>query len=186
MFTRPDDSALRRALDAVRTTDVTYAGPVPWEGSAVPAGFVHVRDSCSLGNGRDMFRRATAALQDWAAHRGSGIAVLADGPLAPGTNVALGAPLPLGTVLAACRIADVVDEPHRYGFTYTTLPMHPAQGAERFLVSEDGDEVTFTVEAVSRPQVWFTRLAPPATRWFQRRASRGYLDAMRAAVTSAR
>jgi uncharacterized protein (UPF0548 family) len=143
-----------------------------------------VHDTVELGVGDEVFGSACGALREWAAHRGSGVAVVADGPLATGTNVALGAPLPVGTALATCRVTAVIDEPARFGFTYTTLPTHPARGAERFLVESHDGIVTFTVEAVSTPNQWFARIAPPVTRWFQRRATRAYLDALRAALRS--
>jgi uncharacterized protein (UPF0548 family) len=47
-------------------------------------------------------------------HRGARLRVAADGPIAVGTNVAFGAPLPIGFIDGTCRIVAVVDEPNRY------------------------------------------------------------------------
>ena len=47
-----------------------------------------------------------------------------------------------------CRVASVVDEPNRFGFAYGTLPIHPEQGEQSFIVERDeGGKVTFTLRA---------------------------------------
>ncbi|WP_119675019.1 DUF1990 domain-containing protein [Deinococcus sp. RM] len=82
--------------------------------------------------------------------------------------------------LAFCdRVTDVIDEPRRQGFTYATLPGHPEQGAETFLVEWHADDrVTFTVRAVSQPGWPLLRLVRPALAWLQGRATRQYLRAI--------
>jgi uncharacterized protein (UPF0548 family) len=127
------------------------------------------------------FERAVAAVRDWKIHRGAGISVVADGPLVVGTNVAMSAPLPIGYVDAACRIVAVVEEPDRFGFAYGTLPVHPEQGEESFLLHRDPP--TFTVEAVSRPAGRFARAVPLVPHRLQAAAARRYLTAMLAALT---
>ena len=72
-------------------------------------------------------------------HRGAGLRVAADGPIAVGTNVAFSAPLPIGFVDGTCRIVLVVEEPNRYGFAYGTLSVHPERGEEAFIVSRQED-----------------------------------------------
>ena len=75
-----------------------------------------------------------------------------DGPLAVGTNVAISAALPVGHVEITCRVVAVVDEPDRFGFAYGTLPVHPEQGEESFVVVRaDAGGARFDVQAVSRP-----------------------------------
>ncbi len=62
-------------------------------------------------------------------------------------------------VVAPCRVVQVVDEPGRRGFAYGTLPGHPEQGEESFVVSREADgTVTFTVTAFSRPGNLLTRV----------------------------
>jgi uncharacterized protein (UPF0548 family) len=124
------------------------------------------------------------ALRTWAVHRGAGLALAADGPIAVGTNVAFSAPLPIGFVDGTCRIVGVVEEPDRFGFAYGTLSIHPEQGEESFLVVRDGNgEVRFDVEGVSRPTHPLARLLPPVADRLQDAAVRRYLSAMRRAVT---
>lgn len=77
----------------------------------------------------------------------------------------------------------VVDEPDRYGFAYGTLPLHPEEGEEAFLVERgDAGEVRFRIVAFSRPSHWAARLGGPVSRRVQQRALRAYLDALQRAV----
>jgi uncharacterized protein (UPF0548 family) len=118
-------------------------------------------------------------------HRGSGLAVAADGPIAVGTNVAISAPLPIGFVDATCRIVAVVDDPDRYGFAYGTLSVHPERGEEAFVVIRDADGTAhFDVDAVSRPIQRFARLVPAVADRLQDTAVRRYLTAMEHLVSA--
>jgi uncharacterized protein (UPF0548 family) len=60
----------------------------------------------------------------------------------------------------ACRVVYLVDEATRFGFGYGTLPGHPEQGEETFIV-ETGAEggFRFKVRAFSRPSERPARLA---------------------------
>src|SRR6478609_5721397 len=51
-----------------------------------------------------------------------------------------------------CRVVELVDEPRRRGFVYSTLAGHPEAGVERFLLEQlDDARVVFTITAISRP-----------------------------------
>jgi uncharacterized protein (UPF0548 family) len=82
-------------------------------------------------------------------------------------------------IVAPCRVVYVIEEVDRFGFAYGTLPGHPEQGEESFVVerSEDG-VVRFAVTAFSRPQELLVRLAGPIPRLIQKRATGAYLRAM--------
>ena len=143
----------------------------------LPPGYHHVRESAVVGHGVEDFEAAANTLMSWDMHRRCGIKVLSAPPVAVGVDVEmrwLGQRIP-------CRIVDVVDEPRRRGFAYGTLPGHPEQGEERFVVSHDTgtDEVTATITAFSRHGSWTTRLAGPIARRVQRRMTRRYLEALR-------
>ena len=113
-------------------------------------------------------------------HRGAGLRIAADGPIAAGTNVAFSAPLPIGFVAGTCRIVVVVDEPNRYGFAYGTLSVHPELGEEAFVVSRDDESnVRLDIIGVSRPVQPLARLVPRLADHLQDRAVRRYLAAMR-------
>ncbi len=84
-------------------------------------------------------------------------------------------------VLASCRVVSVIDEPAAFGFVYATLPDHPEEGYESFVVRHDereADAVVFTIEAVSRPGVPIVRIGAPITQLLQRRAAHAYLAAL--------
>jgi uncharacterized protein (UPF0548 family) len=128
--------------------------------------------------GRDAFDRGVEAIRTWAVHRGSGLDVAADGPIAVGTNVALCAPLPVGFVDATCRIVAVIDEPDRHGFAYGTLSVHPERGEEAFVVTRERGAVRFEVHAASRPAHPLARVLPFVADRLQDAAVRRYLAAM--------
>lgn len=141
----------------------------------LPAGYHHVRESLAIGRGEDTFLAASDALMRWDVHRRAGLRVDADTPTAqPGTKVVLrwfGFTIP-------CRVVYVIDEPHRRGFAYGTLPGHPESGEERFCVERDADgQVRATITVFSRHGRWFTRLGGPVARAVQRVMTRRYLHA---------
>jgi uncharacterized protein (UPF0548 family) len=55
-------------------------------------------------------------------------------------------------IVAACRVTVTIDIENVFGFTYATLPGHPEQGEESFVLRRDAEGViTFHVAATSRP-----------------------------------
>jgi uncharacterized protein (UPF0548 family) len=74
----------------------------------------------------------------------------------------------------------VIDEAHRWGFAYGTLPGHPEQGEAAFVVSmSSGGKVTFEITAFSRPADALVRVAGPLSRRMQKAGTKGYLRALR-------
>lgn len=178
---RPED--LRTTLEAARARPLSY-GPAGLTGHMdAPSGFRREQWSTTLGYGDDVFARARDTLQHWGVQRGSNLVVLADGPVALGVVVVMSAPLPIGFMDAACRVVSVVDERDRYGFAYGTVPPHPEQGEESFLVRRrPSGEVDFDIVAVSRPRHPLARMCPPITRRLQLAAVHRYVEAMRAGL----
>lgn len=87
--------------------------------------------------------------------------------------------MPWLALAAPCRIVGVLDEPDRWGFAYATLPGHPEQGEESFVVSIATEGmVKFTIAAFSRPGERITRLAGPVGRAMQKAGTNGYLKAL--------
>src|SRR5882757_8330476 len=180
--TRDDLASL---LVSCRSDDLTYA-PTGGSFGGTTAPGLKRRQWTTILSGADPFDLAVEALRSWTVHRDSGLALAADGPIAVGTNVAFSAPLPIGFVDGTCRIVAVVDETDRFGFAYGTLPVHPEQGEESFLVVRDGTgAIHFDVEGVSRPTQRFARLLPPIADRLQDAAVRRYLAAMESAVARA-
>ena len=89
-----------------------------------------------------------------------------------------------GTTLVAlaapCRVVSVIEGQVRWGFAYGTLPGHPEQGEEAFVVSMSPDEsVRFEILAFSRPADAIVRLSGPIGRGYPKGGTNGYLRALR-------
>ena len=186
---RPDAARVARFLADQRTAPLTYTEVGASFDAELPAGYHHVRAGTDLGTGDAVWERARAGISAWAAHRGAGMTVVpADAPIVEGTTVAVLTSRGPLHVLSACRIVRVVDEPDRFGFAYGTLPPHPEEGEEHFVVSRsaepsgNGAAVRFDVVAFSRHHDLFTKLGGPIPRRFQARATQQYLQGMRDAV----
>jgi uncharacterized protein (UPF0548 family) len=181
---RPDARHLSHFLARERLAPLTYTEVGATFDDALPSGYHHVRADTGLGSGEAVWAQARAAIDAWAAHRGAGIEIVpVDAPVEEGTTVAAISSVGPLHVLAACRIVRVVDEPDRYGFAYGTLPSHPEEGEERFVVTRAHDgSVRFEVVAFSRAHDLLTRLGGPIPRAIQARATQQYLDGVRDAV----
>ncbi|MFD1662505.1 DUF1990 family protein [Streptomyces caeni] len=131
-----------------------------------PEGFRPLHLRTRIGEGEEVFRRASEALLTWELHRAMGVGVLTgQDRAAPGVDVTI----TLGGVIKApCRVVWTVDEPRRAGWAYGTLPGHPESGEEAFVVHRTGDgTVWLTITAFSRPAKWYTKAGGPATRGLQ-------------------
>jgi len=146
---------------------------------AQPAGFRYDHDDLVIGQGQDIFDYAKQGLQSWKAHSSLGISIFPRGAtVVPGSTVIvlLGSPL---SFAAPCRVVEVVDEPRRWGFAYGTLPGHPEQGEESFVLTwADDDLVHFEIQAFSRPAGRLVRLMSPVARRIQRFVTFEYLTAL--------
>jgi uncharacterized protein (UPF0548 family) len=145
-----------------------------------PEGYRHDTYQSQLGNGRTVFRRASSGLQTWKSHEVPGVNVLPHNTaIEPGGTVVVTLGTPWLAIAAPCRIVGIVDESDRWGFAYGTLPGHPEQGEEFFIVSiHDDDAVRFTISAFSRPGDAVTRIAGPIARAVQAAGTTGYLKAL--------
>lgn len=178
---RPPPAQLQAILDGQAGADVTY----PEVGASLgdlPPGYHHARQSVVLGTGDDAFAAGAAALRRWAGHAAAGAELVPDGaPLVEGQDVLLVLGLGPLTSTAACRIVATVDTPHRFGFAYGTLPLHPVSGEESFLIDRRPDgAVLFSIAAFSRPSALVARLGTPVTRLVQKRTTSAYLEGVRA------
>ena len=172
---------LRHHLDVdellanARRSDVTYTSAEAGRSGSVPRAYRHDHHSITLPARPDAFARAVDGLTQWQAHRAIGATVTPDLPPERGATVIVTLDVGPLAVIAPCRIVDVTDEDDEYGFTYGTLPGHPEEGEEAFVVRRAGSRVTFEVTAFSRPTTALARLGGPVTRAVQQRATRGYL-----------
>lgn len=167
---------------ARRLEHAPLACPAPVGGVLVdpPPAYRRLRRQAAVGVGRDRFVQAADRLQSWGMHEGAGVRVEASV-----LRVAVGAValLRVGfgpfSVRAPVRVVHVVDEPAIRGFTYGTLPGHPEEGIESFLV-ELGDDgsVTATIEAWSRPASLAARASGPVGGLVQSWITTRYLGAL--------
>jgi uncharacterized protein (UPF0548 family) len=150
-----------------------------------PTGFRESRGSICLGTGHGVFDEAVHALWGWEVHRAAGIEVAApDGIADQNLCVLLLVRLAFLWVTAACRIVYVVESDTQSGFAYGTLPHHVECGEELFLVEIDTDgRVRFTIRSFSAPGHPLVALGAPVARGLQRRATGGYLKAMKGLIT---
>lgn len=174
--------ASTRSIDraiALAAADAPTFDPGNLEGE-LAARYEHDRRVGVVGHGADDFAAAASALRAWAAHDVLGVQVFpARSPVALGATYLVTFGTPLLAIAAPCRVADVVDTPRRYGFTYVTLRGHPEEGEESFVLELDAlGDVRFTIEARSRPRSALLRATAPVNRLVQHYVARGYLRAM--------
>jgi uncharacterized protein (UPF0548 family) len=185
---RPGDaSAVARLLASLPGAELTYAESGATLTGSAPMGFRHDRYAAELGRGQPVFERAVAGVQTWRTHRVLGVRVFPDTErIVPGTHVVVTLGSSVLALAAPCRVVGVVDESDRWGFAYGTLPGHPEQGEEAFVVSMAADEtVQLEIVALSRPGAALVRLAGPVGPLVQRAATKAYLRALRAFVQGA-
>jgi uncharacterized protein (UPF0548 family) len=128
----------------------------------LPSCYHHLRRGAVIGSGAKVFADGVHALAGWQAHLRAGLRVAASAATAePGTVVVLGLGAGAIRIAASCRVIYIVDEPHRRGFAYGTLPGHPERGEEALIIEHSGDgAVSFTITAFSAPATCWPR--PPA------------------------
>jgi uncharacterized protein (UPF0548 family) len=160
--------------------DLTYLEVGATARTPLPRGYHHVVRERVVGTGEECFRAAAERLMTWAVHRGAGLRVTAEHPrVRAGDRVVSAFGVGRLRIDVPCRVVEVVEEPRRVGFAYGTLPGHPEQGEERFVVEWRADDtVMFSVRAFSRPGSWWVRLGGPAPRWAQSYVTGRYLRAV--------
>ncbi len=179
LVSRQSNAAIQRLIDRMSSLQPTYAEVgASLRGALVP-GYHHDHYERVLGQGREVFEYAKEGLQTWQAHNVAGVEVL---PRQAGICKGATVIVTLGRVLALaapCRIVHVINEPKRWGFAYGTLPGHPEEGEEAFMLTlADDDAVRFDVDAFSRPADRLVRLAGPVSRLIQRSATDRYLTSL--------
>lgn len=146
----------------------------------LPTGYRIDRYQVVAGHGRDRFDEVADLLLSWRVHQRAGLRMqVSDERVTEGAvliaTLMLG-PVPIRT---RCRVIHLIDEDDRRGFAYGTLPGHPEQGEEQFLVelTETGT-VRFRLAAFSRNASLLARLGGPISRRVQVGVNRRYLAAV--------
>src|SRR5436309_2304777 len=133
---RPSTETMREFLASQSKLSFTYSA-VGATATVPPAGYEVDHNRIKLGEGKEVFTRAQAALGRWDQFRLGWVEAWPPGtPIQTGALVAVLARMCGLWWLNACRVVYVVDEPgpiRRFGFAYGTLPDHAETGEERFL-----------------------------------------------------
>ncbi|MEX0712827.1 MAG: DUF1990 domain-containing protein [Pirellulales bacterium] len=177
LLQKPSEESVRQFLLEQAKLDFNYPA-VGGTAQVPPAGYVVDHTRVKLGEGRQVFNSAKAALERWE-HFQLGWAQTSprETPIEPGQAVAVLARAIGLWWVNACRIVYVVDEPGppaRFGFAYGTLPDHVEKGEERFLVewNQADNSVWYDILAFSRPNHLLTRAGYPWVRRKQKRFAR--------------
>ncbi|BDZ52205.1 hypothetical protein GCM10025867_44460 [Frondihabitans sucicola] len=136
--------------------------------------------SAVIGSGDEAWRRATDGVLRWEVKTRSGFTVDDDARVEAGRRLRITAAVAGITVVEPVEVVGVVERPDRVGFAYRTLPGHPVDGEEAFVVHRTGAVVRLTVRSLTRPaeqQPW--RTLYPLLRIAQLVARRRYLRALR-------
>ncbi|GAA1430759.1 DUF1990 family protein [Microlunatus lacustris] len=176
--------APQRAL-ALQRADLTYPEVGATRGP-LPTGYNHQHLSARVGSGRAAFEAAANSLLTWGMHEGAGLsAQVSDRRVRIGTVAELRLGLGPLALRIPVRVVEVVEDAHRRGFVYGTLPGHPARGEESFTVGlADDGAVSFELVAFSRGGRWFTILGAPVAQAGQHRMARRYVRALRTAAAA--
>jgi uncharacterized protein (UPF0548 family) len=181
-FIRPSDSgAVERLVQSLAGVEPTYGDVGATLAGRQPEGFHHDRYETVLGVGPEVFERAVTGLRTWQAHRLPGLRILPDHQeIRTGMTIIVTLGTPILALAAPCRIVSVIEGQVRWGFAYGTLPGHPEQGEEAFIVSISADQtVRFEIEAFSRSDDPLVRLSGPIGRGIQRGGTGSYLRALK-------
>ena len=179
-LTRPDPAALDAVVADQEARSLTY-GDVGATRGPLPGGYRHGRHAVELGQGDDLFRRASEGLRRWQAHRRGGALVAPeDAAVEEGQTVVLAVHVLAAYLTVACRIVYVVDQPGQFGFAYGTLPQHVIEGEECFrLERDDAGAVRFSVTSFLRPRSLLVRAGGPLVKVTDDLLVRRYLRGFR-------
>lgn len=171
----PDSEAAK-----LREAPFTYPEVGLTRAVELPGGYGVVRRSRVAGFGAERFEDAAQTLLSWNMHRRAGLTVRpSDAPVVEGSVAIVRVGASRFGLDAPVRVVYVIDESHRKGFAYGTLPGHPERGEEAFVVElRDNGAVAFTITAFSRPATLLARLGGPVTRVIQSRVTNRYLKAV--------
>jgi uncharacterized protein (UPF0548 family) len=149
-----------------------------------PTGYFFDSIRVTIGKGQEEFSRARVALKRWAMHNSPILQLKpSDAKLEVGSSVCIQVGWSRISLLSACQVVYVIDQPRSFGFGYGTLKDHPACGEERFLLEhQENDDVVLSLFAFSKPSSWLYWLGLPVTRLMQAFFTRTYIQNMKREV----
>lgn len=174
-FFRQTASELTGYVQAQHTLPFTYPAIGHTRDGLMPVkGYDNDINRIHLGHGLAVFEAAKQSVRQWKMFPEPWTFIYPDtAPIVPGTTVAMCARVFGLWWRNACSIVYTIDEPHRFGFAYGTLPGHVERGEELFLIEvDDREDVWYHIRAFSRPRHWVARLGYPFVRRYQRKFAR--------------
>lgn len=141
----------------------------------LPFGFVRDFSRSKIGHGEAAFAVAKLAFARWAMFDLGWARVTNPSALiAPGQIVAVEVHSLGLWSLNLSRIVEAIDTPTRFGFVYSTTRMHVEEGEEFFLLEFEPStgDLSYQLEAASRPRNPLAKLGYPVTRALQHRFAR--------------
>ena len=180
LLRKPSHAVLHQLMKASSSAAFSYPEVGATAADELPPGYRHQRHDRTLGEGRAAFDRAVEGLRTWRAHTGAGLEVTPpEAAPEPGTTVLVTTRLGWLRAVAPCRVVYAIDEGSRAGFAYGTLPGHPEQGEEAFVVELDpSGTVRFRITAFSRPGGLLVKLGDPVARLIQEWVTQRYLTGL--------
>jgi len=150
-----------------------------------PQGFVHDISRSEVGRGPRAFAAARKAFQRWEEFDLGWVRVVNPAArILPGELVGVEAHTAYLWSINFSRVVEVVDDPARFGFMYTTTAFHLEEGQERFVIDfyPESESVSYLLEAVSRPRHILARIGYPFSPAMQHRFARDSHARMRRSV----
>lgn len=114
------------------------------------SGFRRSETTAVVGYGDAAWESAAEAVLRWEVKTQSGFSVDLVGVVQEGQRVNVKVKVLAFTVVEPVEVVEVVRLPKLSGFSYRTLPGHPVNGEEAFIVHRNGDEVVLTVRSLTR------------------------------------
>lgn len=151
-----------------------------------PKGFTHDLSRSEIGRGQHVFAAARETFQRWEHFDLGWVRVVnPTASITPGQLIAVEAHTAFFWSINFNRITQIVDSPTRFGFMYTTTPLHVEKGQERFVINFDPmtESVSYLIEAVSRPRHPLIYIGYPFLRAMQHRFVRDSHARMKLSVS---
>ncbi|TFH56821.1 DUF1990 family protein [Glutamicibacter arilaitensis] len=131
-----------------------------------------------LGASAQLWNEASAALLNWEVKTRSGFKIDPQVPAVAGQQPVITIGAGLLRVVEPVAVMEVAEEEDWVGFSYRTLPGHPVQGVEAFILERVGQQVFLRVRSVTEPSdvpswrrvFWLLIAAQWVTRWRYLRA----------------
>jgi uncharacterized protein (UPF0548 family) len=176
LFRKPSEKLLQQFIVSQHDLPFSYSH-VGATRSQLPSGFTVDHNRVRLGEGKEIYDRAVAALRNWKQFDLGWVGIVPAGlSIKVGATVAIQAKTFGFWSLSACRIVYVIDEDDevkKFGLAYGTLPDHVECGEERFTVEWQADDsVWYDILAFSRPRHPLARLGRLFARRLQKQFAR--------------